>query len=57
MNHTAGNGTKPTILIAPGGNALIQKGQKGTIAEQFENLRVPIRQTASLVCDYNIIIG
>lgn len=56
MNHSSDNGTKPTLLIALGGNALIQKGQKGTITEQFENLRVPIRQIASLTSDYRIII-
>ena len=56
MNRNSGNDTKPTLLIALGGNALIRKGQKGTIAEQFENLRVPIRQIASLTGDYRIII-
>ena len=56
MNHRPGNSTKPTLLIALGGNALIQKGQKGTITEQFENLRIPIRQIASLTSDYRIII-
>ncbi len=34
--------TKPILLVALGGNALIKKGQEGTIEEQFENLRVPI---------------
>ncbi len=47
---------KPTLLIALGGNALIRRGQVGTIEEQFENLRVPIRQIASLSRDYRIII-
>ena len=56
MNHRPGNSTKPILLIALGGNALIQKGQKGTITEQFENLRIPIRQIASLANDFRIII-
>jgi len=56
MNHRPGNSTKPILLIALGGNALIQKGQKGTITEQFENLRIPIRQIASLASDFRIII-
>ena len=56
MNHNTGNGKKPTLLIALGGNALIQKGQEGTIAQQFENLRISIRQIASLTSDYRIII-
>ncbi len=56
MSHVAGNGSKPTLLVALGGNALIRKGQQGTIDEQFANLRVPVRQIASLTDGYNIII-
>lgn len=56
MNPSAGESYKPILLIALGGNALIQKGQKGTIMEQFDNLRIPIRQIASLAGDYRIII-
>jgi len=57
MMHQAGSAPfKPTLLIALGGNALIHKGQQGTISEQLENLRVPIRQIASLVSEYDIII-
>jgi carbamate kinase len=44
------------MLIALGGNALIQKGQRGTIREQFENLRLPVRQIAALSEQYRIII-
>lgn len=47
---------KPILLIALGGNALVQKGQEGTIEEQFENLRVPIKQIAKVSNDYRIII-
>ncbi len=47
---------KPILLVALGGNALIRKGQEGTIEQQFENLRVPIRQIAKLSQDYSIII-
>jgi len=47
---------KPVLLVALGGNALIRKGQKGTIPEQFENLKAPIRQIATLARDYRIII-
>ena len=56
MNHHNPGVLKPILLIALGGNALIKKGQQGTIAEQFENLRVPIQQIASLVHEYDIII-
>ncbi len=47
---------KETLLVALGGNALIKKGQQGTIEEQFENLRAPIQQVAHLSNDYDIII-
>jgi carbamate kinase len=50
------NDRKPTLLVALGGNALIRKGQAGTIEEQFQNLRVPIRQIAKLSQKYRIII-
>jgi carbamate kinase len=48
--------TKPILLVALGGNALIKKGQEGTIEEQFENLRVPIGQLAALAGNYRIVI-
>ena len=47
---------KPVLLLALGGNALIRKGQAGTVKEQFENLKVPIRQAALLSTRYRIII-
>lgn len=47
---------KPVLLVALGGNALIQKGQVGTVEEQFENLTVPMTQIAQLSRDYRIII-
>ena len=47
---------KPILLIALGGNALIKKGQEGTISEQFENLRIPVQQIARLSLKYRIII-
>jgi carbamate kinase len=45
-----------TLLVALGGNALIKKGQQGTIEQQFENLKLPIRQIAGLSKKYKIII-
>ena len=48
--------TKPILLIALGGNALIRKGEKGTVAQQFKNLVLPIRQIARLSEHYRIII-
>ncbi|MHA1776956.1 MAG: carbamate kinase [Promethearchaeota archaeon] len=44
------------LIVALGGNALIQKGQPGTAEEQFQNLRMPIRQIAELSRDYHIVI-
>jgi carbamate kinase len=45
-----------TLLIALGGNALIRKGQVGTIQEQFANLKEPIRQIARLSRHHRVII-
>jgi carbamate kinase len=50
------NTKKPTVLIALGGNALIQKGQAGTAEQQLENLKHPMRQIARLCNDYRFII-
>ena len=47
---------KPLLLIALGGNALIRKGQAGTAAEQFDNLKVPMRQIARLSRNHRIVI-
>ncbi len=47
---------KPTLLVALGGNALIRKGEAGTVAQQFKNLAIPIRQIAKLSQGYRIII-
>ena len=49
-------GDKKTLLVALGGNALIRKGQRGTIEQQFDNLRVPVRQIARLSQDYRVIV-
>ncbi len=50
-------GSAPEILIiALGGNALIRKGQAGTIEEQFANLKVPMQQIARLSRDFRIVI-
>ncbi|MBW2336983.1 MAG: carbamate kinase [Deltaproteobacteria bacterium] len=47
---------KPIILVAFGGNALIQSGQEGTAEEQFENLKLTMRQMAKLSQEYKIVI-
>ena len=47
---------KETLLVAFGGNALIKKGQRGTIGEQFDNLRTPIQQIARLSREYDVVI-
>ncbi|ALC16572.1 carbamate kinase [Desulfuromonas soudanensis] len=48
--------TRPILLVALGGNALIRRGETGTVEEQRANLRVPIRQIARLSRDYRILI-
>jgi carbamate kinase len=47
---------KPIVVVAFGGNALIQKGQDGTAEQQLENLRVPMRKVAALASDYRVVI-
>ncbi len=47
---------RETLLIALGGNALIQKGQKGTAQEQLENLKIPAQQIAALSRRYKVIV-
>lgn len=47
---------KKILLIALGGNALIRKKQTGTLEEQLQNLKVPIRGIARLSKKYRIII-
>ena len=47
---------KEILLVALGGNALVGKNQEGTIEEQFENLKIPVRQIAALSTRYRIII-
>ena len=47
---------KPIMLVAFGGNALIQSGQDGTAEQQFENLKLTMRQMAKLSQDYKIVI-
>jgi carbamate kinase len=56
MSPQSTDKSKPILLVALGGNALIQKGQKGTAAEQFDNLKLPLRQIAELSLTYRIII-
>lgn len=46
----------PILIVALGGNAIIRKGESGTIDEQFRNLSVPVAQIARLSKTYRIII-
>ena len=48
--------SKPIILIAFGGNALLKKGQQGSHQEQFINLQLPMRQIARLSRQYKFVI-
>ncbi|MCL5406144.1 MAG: carbamate kinase [Deltaproteobacteria bacterium] len=47
---------RPILLVALGGNALIGKGESGTVEEQFRNLSVPVAQIARLSRQFRIII-
>jgi carbamate kinase len=57
MNNDKTNARrKETLLLALGGNALIRKGQRGSIREQLENLKLPMEQTARLSIKYQVVI-
>ena len=47
---------KPSILIALGGNALIQAGQAGTVEEQLANLKPAMETVTKLSKDYTVVI-
>lgn len=55
MTSHAGH-PKEILLVALGGNALIKKDQVGSAEEQFQNLKVPVRQIARLSRHYSIIV-
>jgi carbamate kinase len=48
---------KPIVVIAFGGNALIQKGQDGTAEQQMENIKVPMQKVVALAPDYRVVIS
>ena len=52
----AADSSKPLLMIALGGNALIKKGEEGRVDQQLDNLKVPARQIARLSRDYRVII-
>jgi len=48
---------KKRVVIALGGNALIKKGQKGTIYEQFANTRESCRSIVQMIkTDWDVVI-
>jgi carbamate kinase len=48
---------KPIVVIAFGGNALIQKGQDGTAEQQMENIKAPMQKVVALAPDYRVVIS
>lgn len=51
------NNSKGTIVVALGGNAILQPGQKGTDKEQIENVYKTCRQIASMIKEgYRVVI-
>jgi len=47
---------KPLVVIALGGNAMIQGKQKGTIEEQIENITETSRQIMKVIPKYRVVI-
>ena len=47
---------QPILLVALGGNALIRRGERGTVEEQFKNLAVPVSHIARLSREFRVII-
>jgi len=48
---------KKKVVIALGGNAIIRKGQKGTVAEEFANTRASLDGIIKVIKhDYNVAI-
>ncbi len=56
MEHSEKKRKNEVLLVALGGNALIRKGQRGSIGEQFENLKVPVAQIARLSTRYRMVV-
>jgi carbamate kinase len=52
------DGGKKTVVVALGGNAIIQPGQKGTFEEQMTNVHVTCEQLAQMVKsgDYRVVV-
>jgi len=48
LTRAEGSSVK-TIVVALGGNAILQRGEKGTAEEQRENVRATAQQIVSLV--------
>ncbi|MEW6546138.1 MAG: carbamate kinase [Bacillota bacterium] len=48
---------KELVVIALGGNAILQPGQRGTAEEQFENVRATCRQIVTLLAEgYRVVL-
>ena len=45
--------TKKTVVVALGGNAILQPGQKGTFEEQYGNVHRTVEQLAAMVLSGN----
>lgn len=56
MTRAPAGELREILVVALGGNALVRKGERGTIDEQFHNLRVPVAQIARLSRHHRIVI-
>ncbi|MFQ5330211.1 MAG: carbamate kinase [Thermodesulfobacteriota bacterium] len=52
-----GDESPPLAIVSLGGNALIQRGERGTIEEQFSHTEACVRQIARMIAEgYRIVI-
>lgn len=44
------------IVIALGGNALLRAGEKGTVEEQYANIRIACKQLAEIAAGHDLVL-
>ena len=50
-------GEKQLIVVALGGNAILQPGQRGTFEEQMHNVHVTCEQLAQMMVDSDLVLA
>jgi carbamate kinase len=57
-NYLEGSLLREKVVVALGGNAILQRGQKGTAAEQMENVMITARQIVQMIqAGYEVVIS